>query len=254
MRFLVILISLFFAAPPAMAKCLYQDKAKVQYQAGSKHYKSKEYSKAIEAFNQVQKLCPTVAMLFNLARAHDKAGNTDKAVSLYQEYLKLKDPKATPIDIKKRIKDLREGPAGDWTDPFELESKVVNKAPAKKKQKPVECPAVTSSQEPQEPRYKRPWAWVASGVGLGLVATGTALLATRQVNEWQRNGDTGKLESVTGSVAPGAALVAAGAVAAGVGVWLFVRDESDRRDDEAGSTVTLNLSPTGTGFALSGSF
>jgi len=246
-RFLIILLTLCLAAGPALAKCPYRDKAKGLYQAGAKHYAAKEYAKAIEAFAQVQKLCPTVAMLFNLARAHDKAGNSDQAVSLYQEYLRLKDPKATPIDIKKRIKELRQVPAGDWTDPFEPEPGTPASA---KKTALVVCPKLDSLPE-QEPRWKRPWAWVATSVGVGLLATGTALLATRDVNEWQRN-DEGKLVSVTDSVAPGAALVAAGAVAAGVGVWLFVRENGERRGSEAGASVALGLRPTG--LTLAGTF
>ena len=115
-------------------------------------------------------------------------------------------------------------------------------------------PAVTQHTMDPTPRHKRPWAWVATGVGVGLIATGSALLATRRVDQWRRNEDTGKLESVSDAWWPGAVLAGAGAVAGGLGVWLFVKEDGERQDDEGGSNVTLNLSPTGTGLALSGSF
>lgn len=74
---------------------------------------------------------------------------------------------------------------------------------------------------------------------------GLALLATRSVNDWKRD-DNGKLESVTGSVAPGAVLLAAGAVAAGVGVWRFVRGDAETQDSP--SKVNVGIVPPGPGF------
>ena len=243
-RLIIYTLIICLTAAPALAKCPYRNKASAHYQTGAKHYNAKEYSKAVEAFVKAQKLCPTVSMIYNIARVHDLAGDTETALMLYQQYLKLKDPKANPMDIKKRIKELRTAAAFSWTDPFKPEEN----APVK--QKPLDCPTKASSQKPQEPRWKRLWAWVATGAGVALLGTGTALLAIRRDNEWRRNEDTGKLESVTDSVVPGAVLAGAGALAAGLGVWLFVKEDGQEQE----ARVTLRFVPTGTGVSLGGFF
>ena len=188
-------------------------------------------------------------MLYNLARAHDLVGDKDAALMLYKEYLKLKDPKATTGDIEKRIKALRADAASSWTNPFEPEPR---KSEPPKKQKTLDCLPKEFPQKPQEPRWKRLWAWVATGAGVALLGTGTALLATRRVNEWRRNEDTGKLESVTDSVVPGAVLAGASAVAVGLGVWLFVRQGEETQ--EPASQVKVGLIPTASGISIEGVF
>ena len=232
-------------ATPCFAKCPYEDKAKNLYRVGADSYAAKDFGRALYVFTKVQKLCPTVSMIYNLARVNDLAGNSDKAVGLYQEYLKLKDPSASPIDIEKRVKVLRSQAATYWSDPFEGEKKATKPCPKPPKTKP--CPQVPAqaTMMPETPRYKRPWAWVATGTGLALIGTGTALLATRTVNEWSRD-DAGKLVTTTDSVAPGAALVAAGAVATGVGVWLFARGEA--------VTVAPSVAPGGASLVVAGTF
>ena len=109
-------------------------------------------------------------------------------------------------------------------------------------------PGFAPIERPQT-RWKRPWAWVTTGLGVALVGTGVALLATRRVDEWRRDEDSGKLESVTDAWGPGAVLIGVGAAAAGVGTWLFLRGEGPA--EEPGK-VTFGI--TGTGVVLGGTF
>lgn len=241
LRTLIATLILTLASTPCFAKCPYEDKAKNLYRIGADSYAAKDFGRALYVFGKVQKLCPTIAMIYNLARVNDLAGNSDAALVMYQKYLKLKDPSATTVDIEKRVKTLR-SKTTDWTNPFEGEDKP--KADKPKAEKPKPCPQVPAQAVTltETPRYKRPWAWVATGVGVALLGTGAALLATRRVDVWERNEDTGKLESITDSIVPGTVLLGAGAVAGGLGVWLFARGE------------TVSVMPTGTGISVAGVF
>lgn len=77
-------------------------------------------------------------------------------------------------------------------------------------------------------------------------------MATRRVDEWRRNEETGKLESVTDAWWPGAVLTGVGAVAGGVGVWLFVRGDAETQ--EPASQVKVGILPTPTGISIEGVF
>jgi len=237
-------------------------KPKSHFLDGHKHYQAGRYEDAIAAFAKAQGICPTVAMLYNLGRAHDMAGHPNEALSFFEEFLaqkpgtpEVKAVKARVKEIKAKKKAKKALPELDWEDPFKPMAETSKKAKATPKPLPED--ALASQPEPEAPGrpwYKRPWAWVATGVGVGLIATGSALLATRRVDQWQRNEETGKLESVTDHWWPGAVLAGVGAVAGGVGVWLFVREDGEVQEGEQASTVTLGVRPSGTGMSLMGTF
>ena len=271
---LALILALASVPQVALAGCPGVNQAKAHYQAGQVHYQAGRYTEAIAEFTQAQRFCPTVAMLYNLARSHDRAKNTTKAMELYREYLKTETEKGRKRAFATRR--LRELETWQKADPFSEPPKMkepdtklpvrvgntkppknvalvgTNKPPAMKDPRKPIVDAIKIQQPEPLPRWKRPWAWVATGLGVGLVAAGSALLATRRVDEWRRNEETGKLESVTDAWWPGAVLTGAGAVAGGLGVWLFARGEGQKQ--EQASKVTVNLSPLGAGLSLGWTF
>ena len=271
---LALILALASVPQVAMAGCPGVLQAKAHYQAGQAHYQAGRYQEAIAEFTKAQGICPTVAMLFNLARSHDRARNTVKGMELYREYLKtetekgrkrtfatrrLKEletwQKADPFSEPPKMKDLDTKPPVRVKKPEPPKKTPLtgaNKPPATKEPpKPIGDAMQVRQPEPL-PRWKRPWAWVATGVAVGLVATGSALLATRRVDEWRRNEATGKLESVTDAWWPGAVLAGVGAVASGVGVWLFVRHDAETQGPS--SQLKIGFIPTPTGISIEGVF
>lgn len=257
-----ILMSLSIHAAHAQSRCPGEAKAKAHFLTGHKHYQVGRYEDALTAFTKAQGICPTVAMLYNLGRAHDMAGHPNEALAFFEEFLaqkpgtpEVKAVKARVKEIKAKKKAKKALPELDWDDPFKPMAEKPKKAKATPKPLPEQALALQPEQAAQaRPWYKRLWAWVATGVGVGLIATGSALLATRRVDQWRRNEETGKLESVTDARWPGVVLAGAGAVTGGLGIWLFVRDGEVQDVGQGEAQVNLNLRPTGTGLSLQGTF
>src|SRR6187200_2154342 len=61
-------------------------------EAGRRAYKAGDYGKALESFQLLQEIAPSVGVLYNIALCADLAGRGDMAFSLYGEYLKHDDP------------------------------------------------------------------------------------------------------------------------------------------------------------------
>jgi len=59
---------------------------------GRRAYKAGDYAKALESFQLLQEIAPSVGVLYNIALCADLAGRGDMAFSLYAEYLKRDDP------------------------------------------------------------------------------------------------------------------------------------------------------------------
>jgi hypothetical protein len=57
-------------------------------------YQAGQYEQALESFQLVQEIAPSLRVLYNIALCADLAGRSDMAFSLYQEYLQGADPDA----------------------------------------------------------------------------------------------------------------------------------------------------------------
>ena len=93
----------------------------------------------------------------------------------------------------------------------------------------------------------RVWKWVALGGGVAAVAGGVTLIAIHHEPE-EGSRDASSRETRV----PGIVAAAAGAALTGLGVYLFVRDARDRREESSAAIVPLDSG--GAAFVLSGSF
>jgi tetratricopeptide (TPR) repeat protein len=160
-------------------------KAKELYQQGQAHYAVGEYEAAAEAYQNAYKLKQDPALLFNAAQAQRLAGNLDRALTLYRNYLRFHPNVANRAEVESRISQLEqqieEARAAKVAPP------PTEPAPPLAEGRPLTTtgttaatteapPVLTAVPAPSEPRplYKRPWVWAVVG---GVVATGVVITA-----------------------------------------------------------------------------
>jgi tetratricopeptide (TPR) repeat protein len=162
-----------------------KDDAKAHFQKGTTAFSLGNYAEAAGEYEKAFALKPDPALLFNAAQSHRLAGNKQRALTLYQNYLRVfGDRVANADDVQRQILKIK----------AELEEeRVAAEAAAKAKEQPAApapAPVVTpapaaavAAPAPAEaPVYKRKWFWpvvvgsvVVVGVGVGLgVGLGTA--------------------------------------------------------------------------------
>lgn len=215
MKTLIYILILCMAAP-AWATAGSKE-GREYYNRGSKLYSMGYYKEAAEEFEKSYQAFPTPVMYFNLARAHDNAGNTKKALRYYRGYIKHCPEGNASCNLDHKTTAARRIMALEPT----AKPPVARTAPPKPQPVPMPLPV----DMPQQSRLTRPWAWIATGAGVAAITAGSVLLATRKVDDWRRDGN-GQIVSDTDPLWPGPVLVAAGVASAAVGTWLFLRDET----------------------------
>jgi len=98
-------------AQPAGAAGSSIDSAKKQMERGQELYMQKKYDEAAEAFAAAYAIQPYAAFLYNEAVCHQKLGNNDKALALFNKYLAA-DPNAPDAEkVRGRIRRIEEATA-----------------------------------------------------------------------------------------------------------------------------------------------
>ncbi len=142
------------------------DQAKELYQAGRKAFNVGDFAEAVDKFKAAYKLSEKPALLYNLAFAHDKAGQRKEAIFFYERYLAEDSsaPEERQGEVNARIKALKKEQATAATA-----KKVIKKAA-----KPA--PVKAAPKTVKTPLYKKWWLWTIVGVVVvGGVATGVVL-------------------------------------------------------------------------------
>lgn len=114
----------------------------------------------------------------------------------------------------------------------------------------ADSPRSSPEADDEDPGGGRPfrvWKWVALGGGVAALAGGITLIAIHRSPE-----DGSRDASSRETRVPGIATAAAGAALTGLGIYLFVKDSRDRRDERAAAIVPLDSG--GAALVLSGSF
>jgi tetratricopeptide (TPR) repeat protein len=176
------LVALVIAGSCPMALAQGRDKraqAREQIEKGTAAFALGNYSEAADAYENAFKLRPDAAVLYNAAQARRLAGQDERALELYKNYVRVYRNGANRANAQTQIEALerkREASAAPAPPPFRPEPLPVKLAASPAPEAHV---AVTArpTPAPDQPRstFRRPWFWVAVGAvaigaGIGIFA------------------------------------------------------------------------------------
>jgi tetratricopeptide (TPR) repeat protein len=93
------------ASTEAMAEARRSD-AKQRYQRGVEQYRAGRYAEAVVAFLEADRLAPSPALSFNIARAYERLDDTNGALRWYRDYLRRSPNAKNAAGVKERIAEL----------------------------------------------------------------------------------------------------------------------------------------------------
>lgn len=172
-------------------------KAKGFFKDGQKHFKSKNYKKALELFQKAHSLHPHPDIVFMVGQANRNLEHYIEAIEAFREYLNLKPEAEDRGEVERLIEELEflqeakggesageeDKPAGP--DEEEASGGTEAAAPAAKAG-PTPMPEPTSPKAPRpltpppsrdRPVYKTWWFWTAIVGGLAVVGGASYLIA-----------------------------------------------------------------------------
>ena len=170
--------------PAAVTPTPSPNDAKGIYDHALSLYALGKYAEAAPLFERAFEMKPVPALLYNAAQAHRLAGHAERAVTLYESYLRLYGDPARRPEIEAHIAELKTAIAAQQhaatSPPTSADAPPPGTgAPATTEPAASPAPSATPSSEtltasappPKKPLVKRPWFWVAVGGGV-LVVTG----------------------------------------------------------------------------------
>lgn len=227
---------------------------------GMKSFNLGRYSEAVDRWEKAYELCPIADILFNLAQAHRKLNNLEKARDLFRSYLRESTNVSTQEreDIQKKIAELEDlmivqkrsaesPPEGiKGSDPAALPPGQTSPIPSDPdaQQPGLPNPATSTAPQPVHERwYRNTWGWMLVGTGTAAVLAGGGFLLWSQAiaddaagtadhQEAARLFDDADAKGTIGVVT----MVGGGAVLVG-GVILFAWH--GRRTETRGTTVAV---------------
>ena len=160
------------AAPVDEARAL-NDKATAAFALG-------RFPEAAEQFEKAFELKPDPALLYNAAQAHRLAGNKERALALYQSYLRVYGNGDKRADADARVRELKEVIAR--AEPVRGPPVAIGAAPPPA----TPPPAAISLVAPLEPAADRPatsrpllWLGIGGAVVAAVVVTSLLVLVKR---------------------------------------------------------------------------
>lgn len=80
--------------------------AKRRYQRGVEQYRAGRYAEAVVAFLEADRLAPSPALSFNIARAYERLDDTSGALRWYRDYLRRNPHAKNAPEVKARVASL----------------------------------------------------------------------------------------------------------------------------------------------------
>jgi tetratricopeptide (TPR) repeat protein len=146
--------------------------ARSHYEKGTAHYALGEFAQAAEEYQAAFRLRQDSALLFNAAQAYRLAGNVDKALVLYRNYVLLFPGEANVDIAREQIARLKQAPASTQTKPEAASAPKSLPPPNDVKLKHEEQTTLARHDSPPARKSKR----VVLGVVIGsLAAVGIAV-------------------------------------------------------------------------------
>jgi tetratricopeptide (TPR) repeat protein len=197
MRFAWIVLALLVVAAPAHADNTAD--ARAHFDSGNAAYALGDYAAAAAEYEKAFALKPDPALLYNAAQAHRLAGNKQRALLLYQNYLRVYGKQVSNREeVQRHIATLKAaieseqqaqtspptgtaplgGPSHSTTAPPPATTTAppaaTTEAPATTAPAPSDNTLVASPQPAEKPLIKKPWFWAVVG-GSALVVAGVAI-------------------------------------------------------------------------------
>jgi tetratricopeptide (TPR) repeat protein len=177
---LLLVLWLSSLASPAWAADSSQ--AHKRYEQGAAAYNLGRFDEAIAAFSDAYERDHAPILLFNIAQAHWKKGDSERALFFYRRYLEA-DPQArNRPQVDARIRALENqlaaaAPVAEARAPLPP----VLRPTAAAAQSPIEISSRPAPREPAQPLLRRPWLWGAVGVVvIGAAAAVVAVMASHK--------------------------------------------------------------------------
>jgi len=197
MRLLPITLVVLLAAAPAHADALSNAEARTHFDSGNAAFALGDYAKAAQEYEKAFALKPDPALLYNAAQAHRVAGNKQRALLLYQNYLRVYGAEVNNADevrhhietLKKAIEEDQKAQTSPPTTPKPIEGAAAGAPPATappatlpprttpngETSTPSTSSTLTATAPPREkPLVKKAWFWAAVG-GAAIVVAGVAI-------------------------------------------------------------------------------
>ena len=107
-RSVAVLVCCFLAGGPCASRAQAQNDAPSFLDRATGAYGLGHYAVAAENFEKAYEARPEPPLLFNAAEAHRLAGNKQRALELYESYLRMYGKKGKRAEIAARIRDLKQ--------------------------------------------------------------------------------------------------------------------------------------------------
>jgi tetratricopeptide (TPR) repeat protein len=201
-----ILIAVVMASASVAEAAGGKAEAKRHYRKGVTEYNLGHFENAIAEFDQAYSLDPSPTLLYNIAQAHRKLGDNNRALFFFRRYL---DEDPTTKDrprIEQSIRELEEATRSAAITPPPA---AVNPPPAPATAAPPPAPEPAPVIDLGEPapapaaRWERPAAWVAAGLAVGALGLGLQqnVVYSNRRSEFNRMEACGELAPGLGSPA-----------------------------------------------------
>ncbi len=83
-----------------------REQAKQHFQAGSAHYSAGRYQRAVREFVEADRLAPSPALSFNIARAYERLSDVSGALRWYRDYLRRSPNAKNASEVRARVSEL----------------------------------------------------------------------------------------------------------------------------------------------------
>jgi tetratricopeptide (TPR) repeat protein len=189
----VLVLTTLFAGGVARADDPEAESARQHYKAATGHFAVGEFSAAAAEYEQAFKLHQDPALLFDAAQARRLAGENQKALVLYKNFLHLYPSSPSIPAVQEQIAKLQEAIAADskaQTSPptTTVEPGTAGAPPGTTQPAPAvqPAPAASAAAAPapsaeKPPIYKKWWFWTAVGVVVvAAVVIPVAVVESRQ--------------------------------------------------------------------------
>ncbi|HEY2745853.1 MAG TPA: tetratricopeptide repeat protein [Polyangia bacterium] len=152
------------------------DDPRALFERGSALYALGRYAEAAPLFERAFELKADPALLYNAAQAYRFMDNKTRALTLYQNYIRLYgDSIPNADDVRHQIDQLKEAIAADERSKTAPPTGVQTPNGAQTTTAPSAATLTATVPPPRKPLVKRPWFWVAVGGGAAVVITAVAV-------------------------------------------------------------------------------